>query len=385
MSLDFQQIRKQVQRLGQSAPQRENRLKELRQRAWELLQAHANELDSLRQKVESVVRTHDPSLRCAVPAREALTTHGPVPALNKEIILLAADGSQIYLDRHASVEYFLINIGVLRMDYRNPQTPHITVEGDLYYGDDLNVGGAYPSEEKVSLLRDLRERQMLAELVEALGEPAITLSDGRLELWGASPEEERGETGEHSLGAFLEALRRLRDAGATAAGYVDKPGEDYLVRLLEIASLPAEDAKDRPLLGIRDVDLLHRILAPGERSAVYAVQSRTARTYRRKHESLAPHFFYLNVGRAGRPWLARVDILGWVADDPQKLNDLHAVLLHQCGMLGSRPYPYALHRAHEIARVTPDEKAQLELMIANELRKHGVPVEQSHKQFLKNL
>ena len=61
------------------------------------------------------------------------------------------------------------------------------------------------------------------------------------------------------------------------------------------------------------------------------------------------------------------------------------MLVHQCSMLGARPYPYALHRAHEIARVTPDEKEQLEMMIANELRKHGILVEESNKQFLKNL
>ena len=385
MSLDYRQIHQQVQRLGETAPARENRLQALRQQAWELLQANAGELESLRQKVQTVVRHYDPSLRCAVPAAEALNAHAPAPPLPEKAILLAADGSQIYLDRHAAAEYFLINIGTLRLAYGETLTPATAVESNLYYGDDLQVAGAYPSEEKISLLRDLRERQVLAEQVEAGGGPAITLTDGRLELWGASPEESGGEAGEQSLAAFLNALIRLQAAGATAAGYVDKPGEDYLVRLLEVASLPAEDAKGRPLQGVRDVDLFRRILAPGERSAVFAVQSRAARTYRRKDEALAPHFFYLNVGRLEHPWLARVDILAWVAQDPHKLDDLHAVLLHQCGMLGSRPYPYALHRAHEIARVTPDEKEQLDAMIAHELRKHGISGEQSHKQFLKNL
>jgi hypothetical protein len=127
------------------------------------------------------------------------------------------------------------------------------------------------------------------------------------------------------------------------------------------------------------------LLAPGERSAVFEVQTRFAGIYRRRSESFAPHFFYLNVGREGHPWLARVELLGWVAADPVKLNDLHAVLVHQCSLLGTHPYPYALHRAHEIARVTPDEKAQLDMMIANELRKHGIGAEESQKQSLKNL
>jgi len=383
MSLDYRQIHQQVKHLGETAPARENRLQVLRQQAWQLLQDNAGELESLRQKVQTVVRHYDPSLRCALPAAEALNAHAPPPPLPERILLLAADGSQIYYDRQSAAEYFLINIGTLRLAYGETLTPVVSVESDLYYGDDLQIAGGYPSEEKISLLRDLRERQVLAEMVESSGQPAITLTDGRLELWGASPEEEGGEAGDQSLAVFLESLARLQAAGATAAGYVDKPGEDYLVRLLEVAWLPPEEAKERPLLGVRDVDLLRRILAPGERSAVFAVQSRSARTYRRKDEALAPHFFYLNVGRPEHPWLARVDILAWVAQDPHKLDDLHAVLLHQCGMLGSRPYPYALHRAHEIARVTPDEKEQLDMMIANELYKHGLQGEQSNKQFHK--
>jgi len=385
MSLDFQQVREQVRQLGENAPERESRLQILRQRAWELLQSNAAELESLRQKVQAVVHSYDPSLRCAVPAKELLTAHYPLPPLPGRAELLAADGSQIYMDHHALVDYFLINIGTIQMAYGDSQPPSTTVRSDLHYGDDLQVSGAYPTEERVSLLRDLRERQKLAELVEQTPVPAIALTDGPLELWGARAEEAGRETGEQSLGAFLDALARLEAAKACAAGYVDKPGEDYVIRLLEVAELPVEQAKERPLLGVRDTDLFRQILAPGERSAVFEMQSRSARLYRRKSASLALHFFYLNVGRRGHPWLARVDTLAWVAEDRQKLDDLHAVLAHQCRLLGARPYPYALHRAHEVARVTPDEKGQLELMIANELHRHGILAEESNKQFLKNL
>jgi hypothetical protein len=389
MSLDFQQVRQQVKKLGEGAPQRESRLQALRQQARGLLDAHAHELDSLRQKVQTIVRSHDPSIRCAVPATEPLTAHYHAPALPPRLVLLAADGSQIFLDHHAAVEYFLINIGTLQISYGITQSPSITVQTDLYYGDDLHIAGAYPSEDKISLLRDLRERQKLADLTEDIDGDTITLTDGSLELWGASPQEARGEASQPpeagGLEAFLSALERLQVAGATTAGYVDKPSEDYVVRLLEVASLPVEEVKKRPLQGVRDIDLFRSLLAPGERSAIFEVQTRTAKIYRRRSESFAPHFFYLNVGRLGHPWLARVDLLGWVAADRQRLDSLHAVLVHQCSILGTRPYPYALHRAHEIARVTPDEKDQLEMMIANELRKHGVLVEESNQQFLKNL
>jgi len=67
------------------------------------------------------------------------------------------------------------------------------------------------------------------------------------------------------------------------------------------------------------------------------------------------------------------------------LDNLHAVLVHQCRMMGSRPYPYLLHRAHEAAVVSLQEKEQVTQMIALELRKRGVIVgEQSYKQAAKD-
>jgi hypothetical protein len=132
---------------------------------------------------------------------------------------------------------------------------------------------------------------------------------------------------------------------------------------------------------VRDIDLFRRLLAPGERSAVFALQSPAAKTYTGR---LALHFFYLNVGRPGHPWLARVEIPAWVARSPDMIATLHAVLMQQCRAMGTRPFPYLLHRAHEVAVVQLQEKEQVTQMIALELRKRGVsPGEASAKQFAK--
>ena len=68
------------------------------------------------------------------------------------------------------------------------------------------------------------------------------------------------------------------------------------------------------------------------------------------------------------------------------LDDLHAVLLQQCQILGSRTYPYIIHRSHEVAVVTKDEKNQVERLIALEFYKRGLNLsEVSQKQALKDL
>jgi hypothetical protein len=68
------------------------------------------------------------------------------------------------------------------------------------------------------------------------------------------------------------------------------------------------------------------------------------------------------------------------------LDALHAVLVNQCRIMGNRPYPYSLHRAHEAALVTQEEKEQVTQMITLELRRRGIEVEgTSYKQSAKDL
>ena len=101
---------------------------------------------------------------------------------------------------------------------------------------------------------------------------------------------------------------------------------------------------------------------------------------------IALHFFYLNVGIAGKSWLARVEIPAWVSHRPEVVDLLQATLLQQCRQMGLRPYPYALHRAHEVALVTYREKEQLQTMIEAEMHRHGVETGQkSNKQSAKDL
>jgi hypothetical protein len=54
--------------------------------------------------------------------------------------------------------------------------------------------------------------------------------------------------------------------------------------------------------------------------------------------------------------------------------------------MGARPYPYILHRAHEIAVVKFEEKHQVEQMLDVELRHAGSEIEAgSYKQSAKDL
>lgn len=380
MALDFQQVREQIKKLGETTYQRAEQLFSLRAQAAALLISNSTNLEHLRLKMFKAVE-YDPYLRCAAPVREYLDACFHLPHLPEQATILAADGSQIAPDRHAGVNFGLINVGAIQMDHGKEQAPVTQVSSKLLYDEDL-----YGLTEAVlALRRDLNERTMLAELAIQASAPVITFTDGPMELWGAKDSE--SSEFKKSLDAYIQVLSQLKALKVTTAGYVDKPASNLVVRLLEVAKLEDGKLKDirnlHPLRGVTDIDLFKDLLAPGERSAVFAIQSNSAINYK---NNLALHFFYLNVGRAERPWLARVEIPAWVAQDEIMLEHLHAILVHQCLIMGSRPYPYLLHRAHEVAIVTRQEKDQVAQMLAGELRERGVSVgEISHKQSAKNL
>lgn len=386
MALDFQQVRNQVKELGKNAPLREQELDKRRRLARGVFESYAGEIDKMREKVERVVGQFEPNLRCALPIQERLDFRGSLPAAQGQTTIIAADGSQIAPDRHAAIHYCLINVGAIRSCQGSPTPPAITVISRLLYGDQLYTPTGTITAEALGTMRDLGERRALVELVQAAAPPVITFTDGPLELWGGGENAESSDFRE-SLRQYLEALEELNRLGATTAGYVDKPAGNLVVRLLETLITPEDQLpnlrKLHPLRGVSEQDLYFGLLQPGERSAVFALQAYSARHY---SGAQALHFFYINVGRAGHSWLARVEIPAWVAQSPSRLDGLHATIVEQCRIMGSRPYPYLLHRAHETARVSFQEKEQVTQMISRELRQQGVPVgEESYKQSAKNL
>ncbi len=387
MPVDFQQIHAKVIEIGAGASERQRALDEKRQTARELLTNYATDLEWLRKKINSA-KAVDPNVRCALPVTEALNLSFPAPIVSVDTTLIAADGSQINPDKHAAIEFGVVNIGSIIMKLRSGDVPVICTNSELLYGPELETNSGTVTEDAVALRRDLKERAALDELSMGLQGAVVTMTDGPIELWGAKGEDAK------SYADFVEqykgVLSRLASRGVITAGYVDKPAANLVLRLLEIASMPQDQMKYlrdlHPLRGVSDRWLYGEsadpLLPPGHRSAVFGMQSGSEKKYT---GVLSLHFFYLNVGSAGHPWPVRVEIPRWVVDDPDKLNILHAVLVEQCGMMGAKPYPYLLHRAHETAVVKHEEKAQIEQMLGMELSRHGeVQDEKSPKQSAKN-
>ena len=376
MPIDFQQIYARIREIAAGADERKRTLEERRILARNLLGVYASELEYLAQKVDAAVAV-DSNIRCAAPLDEPLMATFPPPAAVPDVTVIAADGSQVNPDRHGSIQFCIINVGVITMKLRSGTAPEVCVQTEMLYGDELISNGNPISDGMVAMRRDISERLKLDELSKGIKGQVVNLTDGTIELWGAKGDDPQAYA--DFVEKYIKVLTRLYQRGVVTAGYVEKPTADQeqIQRLRDYQ--PLRGVSDRWLYGERE----NPLLPPGHRSAVFGLQSGSVKKYK---GPLALHFFYLNVGTLGHPWPVRVEIPKWVAEDKKKLDLLHCVLIEQCNMMGSKPYPYLLHRAHETAVVRREEKDQVEQLLALELRRVREEVgDQSHKSSAKML
>ena len=383
MPIDYQQIYTRIKEIGVGARERRKTLEEKRTKARDLLNAYASEFDLLRSKVDSA-KAADANIRCALPLDESLASSYPPPDAVKAATLIAADGSQIVPDRHDALQYYVINVGAIAMQVGSGNTPEIFTDTELHMLDEFE--DTFFSDSQVALQRDVAERKKLLEVAQKYKGTIIALTEGQLELWGAV-DSDNSRDFEKSLHDYLDALKEMERQKVITSGYVDKPGANWVVRLLEIATIPQDELnnlkKYHPLAGVTDLWLFNQILGKHERSAVFALQAKSVEKYK---DSISIHFFYLNVGDEKKPKIARVDVPLWVVRHKDALDNLHSALIDQSKIMSNAPFPYLLHRAHEIAVVTHREKEQVDQMLALAIRNNGGEVgEISGKQSAKNL
>jgi hypothetical protein len=344
------------------------------ERSLKMLREAATMPDSVAASVNQAAWA-DATLRCAVPGEEDISAGYDADNARAVSALLAVDGSHALASRHEELMFAVINIGTVIMRPGSARAPQVLTDTRLLVGDQLYAAdGRLLSEGDVALARDAAERlNLLANAPEV--PDCLALCDGPLELWGAKDVSDP-RAFEQSLRKYLDALRELQRRGCIVAGYVDKPSADLVVRMLELPKVglgaaPASAAPAR-LRGATDRWLFGNILQTAQRSAVFGLQSSSRERY---GGDLALDFFYLNVGRPGQPAMARIEVPRWVARDRGRLDTVHRALLDQCALLGGRPYPYVLHRAHETASISDQEREQIKLKLILELRSRGLEPE----------
>ena len=382
MPIRYLQIQPQIKKFGEQSRLAMHTREQQLALAMQTLRQCGGDTNALSLRIQSILASGNRNLRFALPTHEPANGFFSAQAVQNHITVLAADGSQIEPDRHAALLFALINIGIFHLAPGSGSTPQESVLTTLLDFSEVNDNDHALDEDLLSLKRDLMERQELVKAAAKATGLVLALTDGPLELYHEPQQDQRMK---EPFNLYLNSLRELASQGVIAAGYVDKPRADLVTRMLELVLIQDINrvGQERPLRGISDADLFSSLLAPHQRSALFGMHSSSSRYY---HDELELHFFYLNVGREGHAWIARVEVPAWVVRDNEQVNLLQQVLLEQTCIMGSKPYPYALHRAHEIALVTYEEKRQLETQLLRELQTAGLPLQiQSHKSSAKQL
>ena len=387
MTLELSKVTSQVVQLGEQAAQRKRELDALAPQVREILRAHRDDallIDLARRAAETK------RWRGAIPIGEPLDRAFDPPPHPSRLSLVAGDGSQIYPDSHGIALYYLINIGVIVFRYGSGQAPIVATYPTVSSETELSADDEIISGPLVNARRDVGELTRIADL--ALAEIATTstvaLMDGTLALWvqtAAIPEAEQDRVQRD----YLQQLDRLRADRLPIGAFLSRPRSTNLTQLAYLATFEDRDKalasvmNDRGVVfkGLRDTTVLTALLQPGQRSALFEVAPAWNTTYRDRGHSI--HFFYVNVGTAAQPEIARIEVPVWIAQDQAAVGVLHAAIVEQCKV--SVGYPYVLARAHEIAVVTNTERAEFEKMIATQLTHLGLEAQSSEKARQKTL
>lgn len=323
-----------------------------------------------------------------LPAEDTgITTQIPCPSVNRShVVTIGVDGSQIYPDRHAPLLYYLLHIGALVFRYTQEAPETYTQVWLRYREEDLyDAHGYLIDSEALNIERAIKEMEVAATLAEKerrrTAAPIVVLIDGPL-LW---PYTERSADDGH-LRDYLSALSRLQQADAIPVGYVDRPGGHPLLTLLWVSRQLTQGAAEGitgqyPLRGLSDLDLMERVLAPGNRTVWFTRPNTTNRLHASAGQEI--WFCYARFGSPASASVARVEVPAWSAKDRDAIDVVQSVLQHQAQVLSG--YPYVLARAHEEALVTAKDKRILEQAMQRELLRGGIYAEPSAKAQQKSL
>jgi len=319
----------------------------------------------------------------------------PLPPVPTNYAVAATDGSMMTPDRHSPARFYLINTGKVYLRYGDDPLATLTSDPDLRFAeDDLWVNAKQrrmPINETIlGLRRAVAELQAAMDLLEGEPLPAVALVDGTLILWMLESLDD--EIIDTLLPEFLDVLTAFQKYRIPVAGYISSPGATDLYGAMRVAACDYPDhGRDidcmdcwRRILNdghAAACDILPRVtdryiveqvaeLQPGERTATFPSESRILSRYHAPHRV---RFYYVHTGRE----IARIEVPRWVADDPELLDQTHALIWDQAQL--GRGYPVALQEAHEQAVLSMADRRLVEQTVERQLASQGIVVTRTGK------
>lgn len=330
----------------------------------------------------------------------------PPPKVPVEHKVIGVDGSHIDVDRHIPAHCYLINTGLVSLNYG--PTPSVVMRNDpsLYFeSEETFITDLHGSTDSMKItgsllgaVRTVKEIDILRDAITDGNDdiPVVGLMDGTLIMLDLI----RAGFPDYVLkqvlqGGFLSAMSDIRDLSKdkplAIGSYISLPGTSEVVDALRLSVCPytvsdcashcaSVSASHRPCdevsHEILDRQIFEHHLPHGHRSPIFGSSSRMVEKF---YGGNLVGFFYVNVGEE----IARIEVPEWVYTDKEKIDLIHAVILNQC-MLGPG-YPTALMEAHEQAVISTSDRLFFLNSIEGAFESQGVKFYTSQKNRSKRL
>jgi hypothetical protein len=391
MTLDIAKVYGQIEAMAADAKIRQAGYVQKIELALQTLSAASAAQASLERKLQSARTTW-----LVAGLKEEIDLRVPSKDCPANFRVVASDGSHIDVDRHQSTRLFLLNIGLVQLQYGNKPDASFSSIPTLYFSEEeMSIrsqdGRQIPIEGPLlGIKRNVEECRCLADSVCTADTdlPVIALVDGSLIMWGLTGQRYEDFVVEQMLvNGFLKQLERFaslnQNNNLAIASYISFPRSTDVVNLLRVYLCPYEPVdcdrhckgkfEGRPCDiagGLLDRAVFGEVLKQGERSAIFSSSSNIIE----KYGAHSVCFFYLKIDEE----VARVEVPLWVADNPILLDMVHAIVYDQC--CKGFGYPVALSEAHEQAVVTGVDREQFWNLVDRSLAEDSLQFHGSLKQ-----
>jgi len=282
----------------------------------------------------------------------------PVSRYTDPYQVISVDGSQIYPDRHQNSSCFLINIGIVILNYRmnhlvqEPRVQFSSVPHILTGHEEVMPEGV----SAIDLVNNKRqefelatgytvalEQQKIIKNKENKENTQLLVYDGSLIFWHLDAQ--NPEIKNKFLLRYLSSLYSSYESQIVTASLISLPKSRELVNLVKLYvadfDIKNKDAYES-IEHCIDTTIGNFFLRPYTRTTVFAHRSPLVSLY---PENIKPYFFYMHIGIE----IVRVEIPKWVAQERDQVDMVASVMLDQC--IKGRGYPVAIAEAHEQAVV----------------------------------
>jgi len=391
MTLDITRVYGQIEAMsGEMRSQRAGYTQRLA-KSVDVLKSAASAQDALKRKIESSRTSW-----LLAGLKEDIGSHKPPAPLPADFCVVGSDGSHIDVDRHHSERLFLLNMGVIYLQYgSNPDAEFIS-SPTLYFGPEMqNIRSADGKQTPIEGLllgikREVEECRSLADMVCSTPSelPVLGLMDGSLIMWSLEGHNYDKYVIEQLLDeGMLKQFDRFHELNNTKqsalASYISFPRSADVSNVLRLHICPYDPVdcdrhchgklEGRPcdeIAGVIDRALFSEVLKHRERSAVFFSRS----SINNRYGIHCVCFFYIRL----EDEVVRVEVPQWVADNDALLDLTHAVILDQCDK--GFGYPVCLSEAHEQAVVTGADREQFWDLVDRVLQSDNLSSQRSLKQ-----